>query len=130
MTGKDNEEQASMPKAVTEQEAKEALSAVFSACVATQIRAGKSEEEAMRICHASIDRQIRTAMERAQQSTYKPPSAEEVAQIFADIERQRYKEAHRGRISRFMHRISESRADIAFVLLFAWSIWVGIQMSC
>lgn len=67
MSGRDHEEQASMPKAVTEQEAKQALSAVFAACVATQIRAGKSEEEAMRICHASIEKQLTDKL-KAQQA--------------------------------------------------------------
>jgi len=59
MSDKDNEEQANMTKRVTEQEAKKSLDAVFAACVATQIRAGKSEEEAMRICHASIEKQLK-----------------------------------------------------------------------
>ena len=67
MSDRDNEEQASMPKAVTEQEAKEALGAVFAACVATQIRAGRSEEEAMRICHASIEKQLKDKL-KAQQA--------------------------------------------------------------
>jgi len=55
MSDKEAEE---LVKKMLEDTAENAIRAVMAACVATEMRAGRSQEEAIRICHARIGKQL------------------------------------------------------------------------
>jgi len=72
MSDKEAEE---LGKTMEQPSAENSLRAVFAACVATEMRAGKSQEEAVRVCHARIGKQLEDGVKAQSQATNVVPAS-------------------------------------------------------
>ena len=82
MSDKEAEE---LGKTMEQPSAENSLRAVFAACVATEMRAGKSQEEATRICHARIGKQLEGGVRAQPQTKDTVPSKGSGMRITAGI---------------------------------------------